>query len=156
MHVKQTVNPKTGKAERVFVDLEAVYPNPRDPTEEMSFEELRAMRRGWLGKDWSKPKTPPMRMVEPTIETQRVVEESEPDLLLDEVLAGNMKQGLVLKEEAILRDENGNIKDGSREGRSSKIKKLRVKEIRGETQTSEYPCYHPYRTMLTVSQSKSI
>ncbi|KAL8740060.1 MAG: hypothetical protein Q9184_008535, partial [Pyrenodesmia sp. 2 TL-2023] len=37
---QQTTNPKTGKVERVFVNLEAVYPNPENPAEEYSFEEL--------------------------------------------------------------------------------------------------------------------
>ncbi|OAL29189.1 hypothetical protein AYO20_09242 [Fonsecaea nubica] len=46
----QVVNPRTGRAERVFVDLEAIY--PADTDQEFSFEELRAMSRGWAQKDW--------------------------------------------------------------------------------------------------------
>ncbi|KAH6643854.1 hypothetical protein C7974DRAFT_382371 [Boeremia exigua] len=49
----QAVNPKTGRVEVVFVDLEQVYPNRRDPMSvEFSFEELRARYRGWLSQDW--------------------------------------------------------------------------------------------------------
>ena len=51
---QETVNQRTGRAERVFVELAAVYPNPDDASVEMSFEEIRAQRRGWLDKDWSK------------------------------------------------------------------------------------------------------
>ncbi|KAL8757743.1 MAG: hypothetical protein Q9199_001996 [Rusavskia elegans] len=50
---QQITNPKTGKIERVFVNLEAVYPNPNDPAEEFSFEELRARYRGWTDKNWT-------------------------------------------------------------------------------------------------------
>ncbi|KAF2147168.1 uncharacterized protein K452DRAFT_354621 [Aplosporella prunicola CBS 121167] len=51
---QQTINPKTGNIERVFVNLEAVYPNPDDLTvEEYCFEELRAAHRGWMSCDWA-------------------------------------------------------------------------------------------------------
>ena len=53
---QEAVNPRTGKIERVFVNLEAVYPNPDDLNEEYSFEELRARHRGWLDKKWSREK----------------------------------------------------------------------------------------------------
>ncbi|KAK5160227.1 hypothetical protein LTR04_004739 [Oleoguttula sp. CCFEE 6159] len=46
------VNPRTGRTESVFANLEAIYPNPDDPSEEHCFEELRARRRGWLEFDW--------------------------------------------------------------------------------------------------------
>ncbi|KAI9868646.1 MAG: hypothetical protein M1813_004496 [Trichoglossum hirsutum] len=48
LHQQEQINPRTGKAERVFVNLEACYPNPEDPNTELSFEELRAIRRGWI------------------------------------------------------------------------------------------------------------
>ena len=49
----ETVNPRTGRVERVFVNLELVYPNADDPmAEEYCFEELRARHRGWVGRDW--------------------------------------------------------------------------------------------------------
>jgi checkpoint serine/threonine-protein kinase len=51
---QQAVNPKTGRLEVVFVDLEKVYPNHEDPmSEEYSFEELRAKHRGWMNHDWA-------------------------------------------------------------------------------------------------------
>ncbi|KAF3032127.1 hypothetical protein E8E12_002016 [Didymella heteroderae] len=50
----EAVNPKTGRVEVVFVDLEQVYPNHSDPMSvEFSFEELRARHRGWLDQDWA-------------------------------------------------------------------------------------------------------
>ncbi|KAJ5545287.1 hypothetical protein N7461_007591 [Penicillium sp. DV-2018c] len=57
-HVRDAVNPRTGRRERVFVDLESVYPDRTDPTHEVSFEELRAIKRGWMSKNWRKQKEP--------------------------------------------------------------------------------------------------
>ncbi|TKA53383.1 hypothetical protein B0A55_13459, partial [Friedmanniomyces simplex] len=50
------VNPKTGRQECVFVNLEAVYPQVGTSGAEFCFEELRARHRGWLGKDLSRPR----------------------------------------------------------------------------------------------------
>ncbi|KAK5714466.1 protein kinase [Elasticomyces elasticus] len=50
------VNPKTGRQECVFVNLEAVYPQSGKQGGEFCFEELRARHRGWLDKGWSRPK----------------------------------------------------------------------------------------------------
>jgi checkpoint serine/threonine-protein kinase len=44
-------NPKTGRLECVFVNLEAVYPRSGGSSE-YSFEELRARHRGWMDKEW--------------------------------------------------------------------------------------------------------
>lgn len=64
---QRVVNPRTGKIERVFVNLEAVYPEPNNPGVEFCFEELRAARRGWLQQDWrvqkevaKEPEHPPL------------------------------------------------------------------------------------------------
>ncbi|KAJ5935197.1 hypothetical protein N7466_004744 [Penicillium verhagenii] len=57
-HVREAVNPRTGRRERVFVDLEAVYPDRQNPAHEISFEELRAMKRGWTNKNWRAHKEP--------------------------------------------------------------------------------------------------
>ena len=54
--LQQVVNPRTGKMERVFVDLAAIYPIANDQSVEISFEELRAESRGWLSRDWSAEK----------------------------------------------------------------------------------------------------
>ncbi|GAB7341059.1 hypothetical protein MBLNU457_7380t2 [Dothideomycetes sp. NU457] len=50
---QRSVNAKTGRPECVFVNLEAVYPDPRNPKLEFCFEELRASHRGWAQKDWA-------------------------------------------------------------------------------------------------------
>lgn len=43
-----TVHPQTGKKERIFVQLEAIYPTLEEPGTELSFEEIVAANRGWL------------------------------------------------------------------------------------------------------------
>ncbi|SPN96972.1 related to mitotic checkpoint serine/threonine protein kinase [Cephalotrichum gorgonifer] len=45
-----TVNPVTGKRERIFVDLATLYPTPEIPGSELSFEEIWARNRGWLDR----------------------------------------------------------------------------------------------------------
>lgn len=50
---QRVINLKTGRPECVFVNLEAVYPDPTDPSVEFCFEELRARHRGWLDRDWA-------------------------------------------------------------------------------------------------------
>lgn len=49
-----TMNERTKKQERIFVNLEAIYPTPDVVGTEMSFEELRAQNRGWLTQKWSR------------------------------------------------------------------------------------------------------
>ena len=53
--MREAINPRTGRRERVFVDLEAIYPDFNNSDSEMSFEELRAISRGWMDRDWRKP-----------------------------------------------------------------------------------------------------
>ncbi|KAI9833074.1 MAG: hypothetical protein M1826_000441 [Phylliscum demangeonii] len=52
-HGSKKVNPRTGRVERVYVNLDAVYPRGIDGGEEMSFEELRASKRGLLNREWA-------------------------------------------------------------------------------------------------------
>ncbi|KAI9824883.1 MAG: hypothetical protein M1832_001488 [Thelocarpon impressellum] len=106
LHQQQVVNPRTGKAERVFVKLDAVYPDARDPTVEMSFEELRAKQRGWLERDWSK---------ERRARIGRRLDQSDGD-----------------RTSPIEEDETREV---GRAGRVSRSKNLKVKEIKVETQT---------------------
>ncbi|KAM0339831.1 hypothetical protein ACHAPU_010784 [Fusarium lateritium] len=47
-----SLHPQTGKKERVFVDLAAIYPTPEEIGTENSFEEIMAANRGWLDHYW--------------------------------------------------------------------------------------------------------
>jgi checkpoint serine/threonine-protein kinase len=56
--VQVTVNPANGKRERVFVDLRMIYPTPDEPGTELSFEEVWAANKGWLGHEWEDEELP--------------------------------------------------------------------------------------------------
>lgn len=58
-----TVNARSGRQERIFVNLEAVYPTPENMGTELSFEELRAVNRGWLNKQWIPEESPKPRIL---------------------------------------------------------------------------------------------
>lgn len=151
---QQAVNPRTGRAELVFVDLQKVYPNH---DAEYSFEELRAKYRGWMDMDWaairreekekadkaaeaarikeSKPKTMPLAPKEP---------QEKPAKPKTVPLKGSIEEDLVLNDENTPpsqadADKAKVAKKARREERANrtrKIKVMAVREIRGETQTS--------------------
>ena len=120
-----TINAK-GRTERIFVDLESVYPTPDEIGTELSFEELRAEYRGWLSKVW-KPET-----------TQSVLRDStsrdntaESDVNVDR-MGRDVSKKLVIAGDPPMLDENGATKEYSREGRGRRMK---IKEVNA-TQTS--------------------
>lgn len=120
--VSEAVNPRTGRRERVFVNLEAVYPDYRNPNNELSFEELRAISRGWMQKDW-RPQKEPLKELSgnvpcPIARPAKSLEHSP-----DKELPAQLNQKLVL-------DEN-------HEGKAGKPRKTKTLEVKGETQTSK-------------------
>lgn len=131
-----TINPKTGKAESVLANMEAIYPDWPQMNTEMSFEELRAAHRGWLSKDWSAEKREVLLSQKHA--TDEAVEEEyvDPQDLVGESLAIAVEERLVVEEEYELQFEERVGKEGSRESRSGRPKKMKVMEVRGEPQTS--------------------
>uniref|UniRef100_A0A093V2A6 Checkpoint serine/threonine-protein kinase BUB1 n=1 Tax=Talaromyces marneffei PM1 TaxID=1077442 RepID=A0A093V2A6_TALMA len=123
-HVREAINPRTGRRERVFVNLEAVYPDYKNPNYEVCFEELRAASRGWLQKDWSKPKKQ-LKEIHTNAAGRGSGLLSDLEVVIDQSLAQDVKQKLVLGESS---------HDDHRDRRLSKVKKIKVKEV-GETQT---------------------
>src|SRR6187549_3376461 len=101
------VNPQSGKRERVFVSLAAVYPTPEEPGSELSFEELWAANRGWLDQVWDDDSV------------ALVADGSIPEI---EELSGMVAERLVVHETVML-DENGAIK-----GKSKKMRKMEMNE----------------------------
>ncbi|KAL8771897.1 MAG: hypothetical protein Q9209_002835 [Squamulea sp. 1 TL-2023] len=131
---QQITNPKTGRTERVFVNLEAVYPNPNDPTEEFSFEELRARSRGWVDKDWA---ADPRRekSCEPAAQKNRTrslsLEESEPNLSMTEDHRLNTESQSTTEQSV----ETMPIEDMTQRTRTRKNRRTKVMEVKAETQT---------------------
>ena len=134
--LQQVTNARTGKIERVFVKLEAVYPNEHDHSEEMSFEELRAKSRGWLNRDWVAESKREMveasqaSEVEERLATIASTEEAVAVLQPARPKPETQGSSSALLETTIAVDIGG-------EGRTGRPKKLKVREVKGETQTSE-------------------
>ena len=115
-----TVNVK-GRTERIFVDLESVYPTPDQIGTELSFEELRAASRGWLSKTW-KPEVRPVSS-DSASASQDNTGESYVNV---ENLSRDVSEKLVIARDPPMLDENGVAKEHSREGRGRRMK---IKEV---------------------------
>ena len=102
----------------------------------MSFEELRAAHRGWLGKKWDKGET------HQQIHTQSLQihlgPNSEPEPLSGNELDVTQQSAENLE----ICEDQGVIhqfsKKGCREGQIGRSKKLKIIEIKGETQTGKF------------------
>ncbi|KAL2870997.1 putative checkpoint protein kinase (SldA) [Aspergillus lucknowensis] len=119
--VREAINPRTGRRERVFVDLAAVYPDYKNPSHEISFEELRAIKRGWMEKDWRAHKEPLNQ-----ISGNTTLPEEDPAKPcghdVDKALPDQFHQKLTLN-------------DADEDGKGGKARKLKVREVKTETQT---------------------
>ncbi|KAI0426662.1 Mad3/BUB1 homology region 1-domain-containing protein [Xylaria sp. FL1042] len=114
------VNPQSGKRERIYVNLEAVYPSPEEPGTELSFEELWAASRGWLDACWDD---------ESLVDCQNeVADENTPPV---EALSRAVERKLVIHRDTVPLDENGALKD--HHPKPSKGRKKKVMEV-NETQ----------------------
>ncbi len=115
--------------------LEAVYPNDNDHNEEMSFEELRAKSRGWLNRDWAAEskqglaEASQIREAEEKISTA-VSAEEEAEVLQPIRPKLENQSGSKSQLETTIAVDIG------REGRTGRPKKMKIREVKGETQTS--------------------
>ncbi|KAI4254678.1 MAG: hypothetical protein LQ352_002952 [Teloschistes flavicans] len=131
---QQITNLRTGRVERVFVNLEAVYPNPDRPSEEYSFEELRAQSRGWLDIDWAAVNKREERQ---TILSRRDERSSSPLGVEDPNAIIHVKRD----EESITQDmteqtvEPLPVDDMTQGTRARKSRRMKIVEVKGETQT---------------------
>lgn len=117
------------------MNLEAVYPNDNDRNEEMSFEELRARSRGWLNRDWAAESK------------QRVAEAVQAREAEDQFsTAAFAKKAVEVLQPARPKldtqsSPNTQLEttiavDIGREGKTGRSKKTKIREVKGETQTS--------------------
>ncbi|KAL9618866.1 MAG: hypothetical protein Q9160_006456 [Pyrenula sp. 1 TL-2023] len=151
MEIFKDQNPKSGKLERVFVNLEAVYGANGVAEGEHSFEELRALHRGWLSRDWRKTKSPtratarkplvnvsgngvrsPERPLSPR-------EDSEVSQLADDVkekVVVSVDETSTLSLSESQQDENvPSASSGGSEEKGMKPKRMKVREIKQEPKT---------------------
>ncbi|KAI0021512.1 Mad3/BUB1 homology region 1-domain-containing protein [Xylariomycetidae sp. FL0641] len=136
------VNPQSGKRERVFVNLEAIYPTPEEPGTELSFEELWAGRRGWLDVDWDEECE--------AEEKHEPADENSPDV---DLLSQKVANKLVVHHDVVRLDENGApIMDHPKP--ASKSKKKKVMEV-NETQVIKANLDSPTRPKIKKKKNSS-
>jgi checkpoint serine/threonine-protein kinase len=174
---QQAVNPRTGRLEVVFVDLEQVYPNHEDPmSEEYSFEELRAKYRGWMDHDWDAVRRKEQVQARKAAEEAEVAKRPKPKaapLAPKQDFEQPPKPKTVpLKgsvDDDMDNDENAppsqadlekakaakKARREERANRTRKIKVMEIKEVRGETQTSECLVGHGLVAYILTQDSPS-
>lgn len=111
----------------------------------MSLEELRAASRGWLNKDWSKQRKSPLK------ERSRNVarKEQSPKLKGD----ADRELEVEVQEKLVIDDQlgQGDIALMNSEQKAGKAKKLKLREVKAETQTGETS---PYSYLSIQSTSR--
>ncbi|KAL8709482.1 MAG: hypothetical protein Q9225_007445 [Loekoesia sp. 1 TL-2023] len=146
---QQTTNPRTGKIERVFVDLEAVYPDPDDPSQEFSFEELRAKSRGWSNRDWAAEK----KQAQPqcSVEQGNQAPSSVPDAHKPNgSIAEDSEQDVISQSTTEQFIEVAPVEDMTQGTKARKSKRTKIMEVKGETQTSMNSKKELFRPLLTL------
>jgi checkpoint serine/threonine-protein kinase len=129
------MNSKTGRAECVFVNLEAVYPNPAEPSEEMSFDELRAVHRGWADKNWRKESRRSLQKISENVQRSPP---SLTDAAIDKLAKDlEMKASIVDTESSQLSSPTAGSQSPGQEVKPTKQKRMKIREVKQETQTSE-------------------
>lgn len=132
-HYQVTVNPSNGKKERVFVDLQAVYPSPEVPGTELSFEEIWAANRGWLDQSWQKDGLVGGKASKDVKNAARIQPQRE-------------AASLVVRQDIVTLDENGRLPDQHRAGREKKTAEV------NETQISRWTTRYMMRALSTNSE----
>ncbi|OJD12935.1 BUB protein kinase [Emergomyces pasteurianus Ep9510] len=149
---KETVNPRTGKVERVFVNLEAIYPDPENPHVEMSLEELRAFSRGWMDRDWSTQEKEPLKEISVNVLYRDPVSQRDGEDVADKMVSTKLQEELVIRNRSPSSgDPHGT--EANRDGKGSKSRRLKVREVKGETQTIKTNLESPTGPKIKRKQS---
>lgn len=115
------------------MNLEAVYPNPNDSNEEMSFEELRAKIRGWTDRDWVAENEHRDFERSQSREHNHGACSIMQDTQADHFLRG-IEQSSDLQNVSEVRTENV-LDEEHRSQKSGRPKKLKIREVKAEAQT---------------------
>ena len=126
------------------MNLEVVYPNPNNPNEEMSFEELRAKSRGWTSKNWAAERLLPSADKTISHGAEKNENGQTPDILVDYMLFSVVEDRSTITAATevgvdAISEEQGRI---SRTGRT---KKMKVMEVKVKTQTG---IFHKYKSFV--------
>lgn len=116
------------------MNLEVVYPNPNNPNEEMSFEELRAKSRGWTSRNWAAERLLPSVEETASHGAEKNKNDQTTDLLVDYILVADVKERSTLTVAAEVRVDTIS-EERTRVSRTGRTKKMKVMEVKVETQT---------------------
>lgn len=126
------------------MNLEAVYSNSADPSVEMSFDELRALHRGWADRNWREESRRASQS------TSAHTEQPPPNLTntaIDELSRDLERNASIFESEISQQSTPAEDRQSpSQEVKSGKQKRMKVREVKQETQTSE--CF---RTSINLS-----
>ena len=125
------MNPRTGRSERTFVDIASIYPNEK---EEYSFEELRAMKRGWAHRDWCSQTKTLLQPCNGNASPAKVQKSAE------SVDVENLTHHF---EKADIHDIQAPSEFEHVEQKPTREKRKKVREVKQETQTGTYSCNAP-------------
>ena len=108
--------------------MEAVYPDFPDETVEYSFEELRALRRGWLNKAWT-PAQSPLRSISGNSQKR-----GKP---LDVTLSDIENLTHEFKDTSLINTSTQSIV-GMPGSKPTKARRMKIREVKQETQTGKF------------------
>lgn len=138
------MNPKNGRRERIFVNLEAVYPTPGEIGTELSFEELRAAHRGYLSLVWEPVARPRHEII--TAGSRDTTEQTNSSI---DAVSRDVSEKLVIAQDPVMLDENGAVKSQGREG---KPRKMRMKEVNKTQISKSWSTFFLARTNIQQSR----
>lgn len=150
-----TVNPKTGRKEYVFANLELVYPSgDAESGYEFCFEELRAMKRGLINRDGFvvKTKRPASPVSRPTFKQKATTdlilppktmkpESSHIKLsIFQDVETSKAPVKIPIFDDSEARPDAAAkaAKKTRREEKANRTRKIEIMEVKAEPQTSEW------------------
>lgn len=130
--LQETENIKTGRQERIDVNLSRIYPNDMD---EFCFEEAIAGHRGWMAKDWSLNKGLKSAPISDAISGFQ-----EPKLISCQVDGRRNASEPDLGAESISHDQRLSdvTQELSKDETISRPKRKKTMEVKGETQTGKF------------------
>lgn len=119
-----------------------IYPNPNNPNEEMSFEELRAESRGWTSRNWAAERS--IHNDDASVSQGAEVNKNEqpPDLLVDCILDSDVENRSIITAATEVHVDVV-LEEPSRVSKTGRTKKMKVMEVKAETQTGKF-----YRSFL--------
>ena len=138
---QEIMNPKTGRTERIKVDLLEVYPGS---IEERDFEEAMAQHRGWLEKTWKREKVPTLDRVpipeESVDEVSQVISEKNDEEHISEDSSSNDIDSQEVTSDVTFNENSlsQGIESRQIEFKEDRPRRKKMMEVKAETQTGNH------------------